>query len=955
LDLRSVVVLSLDSYGDLTLREPLFRSLLDAGLDVTAVVREPADRLLPYLDARLAVEVTDLNPYVEPDASFWVRARALLDRIARRAPDRLVCGLYNRTFLDQWLLRSSAVPTIGFANPALSDEGVLDLLSDAPARFESSALGEQVAVEHDAPEIDKNRALLSALGVPPVDPFVPRLRVPIEDERRAGELLAAMGLAPGRYAFASPVGGANNPLKAWPAASLAPLVEHLRVRHGLSVLLTGIEGERPLLSRLQEACHASGGEPPPIWTGGSLEIGTLLGLIAQCRVYVGVDTGPMHFAAALRRPVLALFGGGHWPRFLPVAGRSAVATRRLPCFGCDWDCFLEEPACVTSVRPEALIDCADWLLANDEPGTRVESGSPLPDEPARLLREAAGRHRQNLAELRQANRHRALLADQLRSSEEARRQLHAWVESSEADKRELLSASERERAAYLATLQAMEVRAQSMQQQIAHLHTPKAAVRVLTAAGLRKAGIFDAVHRRRGWWKRRPGQPEGDAPEMASSEAPAARLSLLDAFVLARSMPGDTADLALEKLHHLGVSARRALCLPSTPGSAQAAVMLASGGAEVTCVGEPPFAAPPGIRATGVDLGEWLASSGGSSLPGTDLLFVDAAGDRDTVRLLNGRVPAQAMVVVAGAHEVPGSPIGPPDQAVAGLSIYNAPPSAWLDPAPDAPARREQPGSPVSSALRFAALLPSGRAWPRITVVTPSFNHAAFLEQTLQSVLGQGYPALQYIVVDGGSTDGTHAILDRYRGRLDRCIVGEDEGQADALNKGFAHATGEILAWLNSDDRYAPGALWRAAVAFDAFGTDLVAGGCRLVNDGSEEPIRTHHSSLPIGRVVPLPLDRILDLDGSWLKGDFFFQPEVFWTRAMWDRCGARVAKELHYSMDYELWVRMAMAGASIVHVPDTLAIYRVHDRQKTAGDHLPYLPELRSVVASVRGGQAAP
>jgi glycosyltransferase involved in cell wall biosynthesis len=216
-------------------------------------------------------------------------------------------------------------------------------------------------------------------------------------------------------------------------------------------------------------------------------------------------------------------------------------------------------------------------------------------------------------------------------------------------------------------------------------------------------------------------------------------------------------------------------------------------------------------------------------------------------------------------------------------------------------------------------------------------------------VLRQDYPDVEYIVRDGGSTDGTREILERYRSRLAHCVIEKDEGQADALNKGFARATGQVLAWLNSDDRYPAGALWRAAAALDAWEADMVVGGCRLVRGDRDETVDVHHPALPAGRLAPLPLDRILDLDGSWLKGDFFFQPEVFWTRDIWEKSGGGVAKELFYSMDYELWARMAHAGARIVHLPDTLAVYRMHDAQKTAGVHLPYLPELRQVAAGLR------
>jgi hypothetical protein len=102
-----------------------------------------------------------------------------------------------------------------------------------------------------------------------------------------------------------------------------------------------------------------------------------------------------------------------------------------------------------------------------------------------------------------------------------------------------------------------------------------------------------------------------------------------------------------------------------------------------------------------------------------------------------------------------------------------------------------------------------------------------------------------------------------------------------------------------------------------------------------------------LGRITQLPLHRLLDLDGSWLKGDFFHQPEVFFTRDLFDRSGGQVREDLYYSMDYDLWVRMARAGARIFALPEILAIFREHQNQKTGGVHVPYLPELRAVNAA--------
>ena len=237
--------------------------------------------------------------------------------------------------------------------------------------------------------------------------------------------------------------------------------------------------------------------------------------------------------------------------------------------------------------------------------------------------------------------------------------------------------------------------------------------------------------------------------------------------------------------------------------------------------------------------------------------------------------------------------------------------------------------------------MPDGSAWPRITIVTPSFNQGRYIEDTILSVLNQGYPDVEHIVVDAVSTDGTPEILERYRDRLARVIVEKDRGQSDAINKGFAHATGSILTWLNSDDMLAPGALAAAALAFWGSRADLVAGICELYKDGSL--VHRHLTSCSNG---PLPLNDLLDLGGCWLRGQFFYQPEVLFTREIWERAGGRVREDAFYSMDYELWLRMARAGARIHVVGAPIAQFRVHDQQKTAGDYQSELPTVRDTFA---------
>jgi len=130
-----------------------------------------------------------------------------------------------------------------------------------------------------------------------------------------------------------------------------------------------------------------------------------------------------------------------------------------------------------------------------------------------------------------------------------------------------------------------------------------------------------------------------------------------------------------------------------------------------------------------------------------------------------------------------------------------------------------------------------------------------------------------------------------------------------------------------------------------------VAGDCALRQGAEKTPFRIHRNALFFGRPDYLPLHRLLDIDGSWQKGDFFYQPEVFWTREIWGKSGSQVDPLLFYSMDYDLWVRMARAGAKIVHTPDVLALFRMHEKQKTSGEDLPFLGELRRVNAEFRKG----
>ena len=204
-----------------------------------------------------------------------------------------------------------------------------------------------------------------------------------------------------------------------------------------------------------------------------------------------------------------------------------------------------------------------------------------------------------------------------------------------------------------------------------------------------------------------------------------------------------------------------------------------------------------------------------------------------------------------------------------------------------------------------------------ISVVTPSFNHASFLERTILSVLDQNYPELEYIIQDGGSTDGSREIIEKYRNRLIHAASEKDNGQADAINKGFEHSSGEIMAWINSDDCYLPGAFNYVANYFQKNpDVDVVYGHRILIDENDKE----------IGRwILPNHDKKVL------YYADFIPQETLFWRRRIWEKVGHSINEEFHFALDWALLLRFEYAGAKIVRLPRFMAAFRIHPQQKTS------------------------
>jgi glycosyltransferase involved in cell wall biosynthesis len=228
----------------------------------------------------------------------------------------------------------------------------------------------------------------------------------------------------------------------------------------------------------------------------------------------------------------------------------------------------------------------------------------------------------------------------------------------------------------------------------------------------------------------------------------------------------------------------------------------------------------------------------------------------------------------------------------------------------------------------------------RLSVVTPTLNQGGFIEKAIRSVLEQGYPDLEFIIVDGGSTDGTLEVIKRYEDGIDWWVSEPDRGQTDALEKGRRRATGDVIAYLNSDDYYLPGAFATALGALERDASASWVAGAALDLDPRGRPT-------DFGKWVPKPPTWY----ERWPRGRHWWvtvpwgvpQPSCFWRRELFDAHGG-FRTDMHFAFDLEFMVRLALAGETPLLLPDEVLSARVlHARAKSA-DPRRFEPDIRLI-----------
>ena len=674
-----------DTIGDMILRQPLYAALLDAGHELMLVVRPTVAPLVPYVAPGARFLTLPFEVYRDDLPHHWQKFDELFREAQAFAPHTLLVAPFRWTLFEEKLAEElPGVAVYGMSGRLYAGDPHSGRPPLSRLRFDSVA-----QVEEDQPEIDKYAALAAEVVGQPLQLTRPKLEPDSESLEQAKATLDRLGLEPGGFWVADVAGTTNVALKRWQPQRWGEVLSHWASTYGRRFLFVGLPEERPIIQAVREAMGLQAMRSA-VWADGAGTLGELLALTALSGGYAGHDTGPMHMAAAAGKPVLAVFGGGTWPRFVPAIEPSCAITVGVPCAGCGWACSFERPHCIEAVPA-------------DEVKRAVED-----------------------------------------------------LESGRISGREL---------------------------------------RVLPVPA-----------------------------------------------IVQTHMVREAAELVRLQLRETGELSRR---LEETRRSHQAEV--------------------DRLR---TDFDQRLRQ-------------IDTQHVQETSRL------QQTVERLAERISVLEPKLKPPKQP------WKVRFAKWI-------AGKEQ----------YAPLF-GFRSLPKISIVTPVKNGERWLAQTIESVLGQDYPSLEYIVVDGGSGDGTLKIIDAYRDRIDKVISEPDQGMYDAIGKGFDLATGDVFGYLNADDLLEPGALMRVGEYF---------------RDHRRARVIYHEDTVTIdGWRFPNVAQPHVDVY-KLLSGHVVYQDGVFFRKSGYRMVGG-VNRDLRRAGDADLWLRMArMFGMR--RVPGHVSSFRTRPEQ---------------------------
>jgi ADP-heptose:LPS heptosyltransferase len=383
-----------DTIGDLVLRQPLYAALTEAGHDLMLVVRPLLEPLVSMVAPGAAVAACRTNVY---DPSLEIDDESLdevVEAARRFDPELFLVTPYQWTTLEERLAEELPdVRRIAMSGKPFSDPGYGPT---PPSTLDPQQI---VEVAEEAAEVRKNELLAGAVLQRALRLPDPRLEAS-PAQLRAGEAqLARLGLEADAYWVACIGHSATTGVRNWRPERWSEVLATWVRTHGRRFLLVGQESEAEVSEEIRARMGEHSGAAV-IWSGrGDGELDLLLGLIARSAGYVGRDTGPMHVAAAMGKPVLAIFGGGTWPRFLPCADKSVSITVGVPCAGCNWKCHLPESFCIGEVPVDEALKAVDELEAGTIHSRTVRILTPSTELLGRIGRLGAAAARERLTAL----------------------------------------------------------------------------------------------------------------------------------------------------------------------------------------------------------------------------------------------------------------------------------------------------------------------------------------------------------------------------------------------------------------------------------------------------------------------------------------------------------------------------------------------------------------------------
>jgi ADP-heptose:LPS heptosyltransferase/GT2 family glycosyltransferase/predicted nucleic acid-binding Zn-ribbon protein len=932
---KTIVYLRPDTIGDLILFTPalgLFMAEWPKARHVI-VAREGYENLASLFPKQLEWKIVRLNPFKQRPSECREALFQLFDDLEKVGPDLILAPTLNRTWLEIAVaahfkdVRSVVLGTAE-VDPLFAASLRLDLGVDPDASF-----AETVPADRTVTDVENQHAFAEKLIGRSLDRPLPSIEVPTEISAAARAVAAKNGLTEGKWAAVFAGGLANVQVKAWTSDGFAELVTWLQARK-IPALLLGHQDEAFVSEQIASSVEKMGGVRPRVWLGRDGELPLLAGLLKDSQFYVGHDTGAMHMAGAVGRPVVGIFGGGHWPRFRPSARQAVSVVQPLPCFGCNWDCHFGDGPCVKTIPADDVIETLERMLAagGNAIDIVVESHA-LPPRALDLIsaampgilqlkRDRVDRQHK-IEELKSETDSKDVEITALKSAAEERKaemesikaeleqecadkdneiaELKAETDSKDIEMGDLKIAADDRKSEMESIKSELEQECADKDKEIAEL---KAAAdsKDLEISALKEtcnqreetvmrldAGLKAHISAVREW-ESRIAESEVARSELTRRLDALGELSthvdnwhqaLHDKDVHIVNLEGTIKNLEKE-LSHLKLSLDN-----HATGYSGIEIVRHYG----RLLGEKEAALQELNRAC-VERGAVI-----------DQLAADATGPTSGIRKL-------WLALALKFRERISLPLRR-------WTFRKVVDDYWMQIG----ILRQYEPRPISWERRFPGPKVADSALPKVGIVTPSYGQQAFLESTIVSILNQDYPKLLYVVQDGASKDASPEIIQRHAAKLRHWESVPDKGQADAVRKGFRHIEAElgsddIMAWFNSDDLMAPRALRYVASYFATHPNVEVVYGHRIIIDDADREI---------GRWI-MPRHEKESIE--WI--DYVPQETLYWRKRAWDLAGG-IDPSFQFALDWDLLARFHMAGCTIVRLPHFLGCFRVHAQQKTS------------------------